>query len=227
MSHYLDLADHEIEHLAAELLGLEEEGRGEMDELRRSTRVGDLESVLARLVRRGLAQVHGGRIRLSPEGRELAEQKIRRHRLAELLLSTVLEVEDDRSVNRTACVIEHVLSPAVTDSVCSFLGHPKHCPHGKPIPAGPCCRAFSNAVEPLVQPLGRLDVGERARIVFIAPREPARLVRLSGLGLVPGATLRLTHKQPATVVAIGETTVALDPTIASEIYVKRLPREVD
>jgi DtxR family Mn-dependent transcriptional regulator len=52
-------------------------------------------------------------------------------------------------------------------------------------------------------------------------RDPRRLVRLGGLGLVPGARLRLQQETPAVVVAIGETTVALDPEIADEVYVRR------
>ena len=119
--------------------------------------------------------------------------------------------------------MEHVLSPSVTDSVCSFLGHPKFCPHGKPIPAGRCCRSFSNAVEPLVQPLDKLAVGCSAKIVYIVPRDPGRLVKLSDLGLVPGVAVRLQQKRPATVIAVGETTLALDRDIVSEIYVKKLP----
>ena len=118
--------------------------------------------------------------------------------------------------------MEHILSPEVTDSVCSFLGHPKFCPHGKPIPPGHCCRSFSNAVEPLVQPLNRMTVGDTARIAYIVPKDPDRLVKLSNLGVIPGATIRLSQRQPATVITIGETTLALDQDIAEEVYVKRL-----
>ena len=64
-------------------------------------------------------------------------------------------------------------------------------------------------------------VAATARIVHVVPREPSRLVRLSGLGIVPGATIRLRQKSPAIILAVGETTVALDPEIAAEIYVKK------
>ena len=40
-------------------------------------------------------------------------------------------------------VIEHVLDANLTDSVCTFIGHPRVCPHGKPIPTGACCRSLS------------------------------------------------------------------------------------
>jgi DtxR family Mn-dependent transcriptional regulator len=110
----------------------------------------------------------------------------------------------------------------MTDSICAFLGHPRFCPHGKPIPPGPCCRCLTRPIEPLVGPLGSLAVGERGRIVYIVPREPERLVRLSVLGIVPGVEIALVQKSPAAVLRVGETTLAVDPEIAAEIYVKRI-----
>lgn len=222
MSHARELADHEIEHAAAGLWTLREEGSRSVQDLRGFWRVDDPDVVLERLVALGHAVREEDTVRLTPSGDRLAEQIVRRHRLAELLFSTVFDLRDDSSVDRTACLMEHILSPAVADSVCSFLGHPKVCPHGNPIPPGACCRSFSNAIEPLVQPLEQLAAGRSARIVYIVPRDPSRLVRLSSLGLVPGATLRLEQKRPAVVVGLGETTLALDREIAGEIYVKKL-----
>ncbi len=222
MSHERDLAGHEIEELAETIWNLEEEGRDRVEDLGRGRDAEGLDALLERACGLGLARLAGDRVALTPSGRALAERQVRRHRLAELLLSTVLEVHDDEAVERNACVMEHVLGPAVTESVCAFLGHPKFCPHGKPIPPGPCCRSFSQAIEPLVQPLMRLGVGSLARIVYIVPRDAERLSRLSGLGVVPGATLRLQQKAPAAVLKLGETTLALDPEIAGEIYVKKV-----
>jgi len=222
LDHHTDFADHEIEHVAAALWNLEEEGRTALGDLRDAVSVADLDATLKRLAARGLAVVEPHRAALTGQGRRLAESVVRRHRLAELLFSAVLDIKDDRTVNRTACVMEHVLSPDVTDSVCAFLGHPKSCPHGKSIPAGPCCRSFSNAVAPLVQPLDRLAVGDQGRIAYIVPRDAERLVRLSDLGVIPGATIRLRQKRPAIVIGIGETTLALDREIAEELYVKKI-----
>jgi len=221
MSHHRELARHELEHMILELWALQERGRDELQALRETDRVDDVDGTLRQLAREGYIRLEGERASLTDRGRELAELQARRHRLAELLLSTVLEVGDERTVDHTACVMEHILSPSVTDSVCSFLGHPKFCPHGEPIPPGRCCRSFSNAIEPLVQPLVALAVGQQARIVYIVPKEPVRLVKLSTLGLVPGATIRLQQLRPAPVVHVGETTLALDHAIAAEIYVKK------
>ena len=42
-------------------------------------------------------------------------------------------------LHENACKIEHSLNPEVTDKICTFLNHPKTCPHGDPIPRGVCC----------------------------------------------------------------------------------------
>jgi DtxR family transcriptional regulator, Mn-dependent transcriptional regulator len=220
MSHDADLADQDVEEIAEELWTLEEEGRSGLADLRTQTQVQALDAGLDQLVQRGLARLEGGAVRLTPAGRVLAERQVRRHRLAEALFTTVLEVRNDRAVNRTACVMEHVLGNGLADSICAFLGHPRSCPHGKAIPPGPCCRVLTRSLPPLVQPLAQLRVGDEGRIVYIAPRDPERLVQLANLGLAPGARIHLQQIRPAAVVRVGETTLALDPEIAGEIYVK-------
>ena len=222
MSHDRDFADQDVEELAEELWTLGEEKRDRISDVRERTQVASLDAALEKLVGRGLARLSDGRVTLTTEGRALAELQVRRHRLGETLFTTVLEVKDEQAVNRTACVMEHVLGDGMTDSICAFLGHPKFCPHGKAIPAGPCCRLLHRAIQPLVQPLTSLPVGDRGRIVYIVPKDPDRLVKLSNLGIVPGAIVHLQQKSPAAVLQINETTLAVDPEIASEIYVKRV-----
>ncbi|HJX85361.1 MAG TPA: iron dependent repressor, metal binding and dimerization domain protein [Candidatus Angelobacter sp.] len=75
------------------------------------------------------------------KGRKRAEDVIRRHRLAERLFTQTFHVHDEKEVAEQACRFEHILSPEATDSICTFLGHPRTCPHGSPIPAGDCCLA--------------------------------------------------------------------------------------
>jgi putative ABC transport system ATP-binding protein len=83
---------------------------------------------------------HGERmIVFTEKGRKRAEDVIRRHRLAERLFTETFHVHDEKEVAEQACKFEHILSPEATDSICSFLGHPRTCPHGSPIPAGECC----------------------------------------------------------------------------------------
>ena len=222
MSHEQDRPDEDVEELVEEIWTLGEEGRDLLSDLRETSLVQRLNPALDQILHRGLARLEGERICLTPEGRTLAERQVRRHRLAEVLFTTVFQVRDEAAVNRTACVMEHVIGAGMTNSICAFLGHPTSCPHGKPIPRGACCRSFSQRIEPLVQPLDRLPVGDSGRIVYVVPKDSDRLLRHSGLGVVPGATVQLQQKSPAAVLRVGETTLAIDPDIAGEIYVKKV-----
>jgi DtxR family Mn-dependent transcriptional regulator len=211
----------ELDHMVVDLATLAEQDLDTLEDLKRTNRSVNMMDMLDQLVHRGLARLEGDRVLLTPEGLKLAEWQLRRHRLAEVLFQTVFDVQDQQTADHTACMMEHILSPAITDTVCTFLGHPKFCPHGKPIPPSSCCRSFSNAVEPLVQPLLKLTVGHSARIVHIIPKNPGRLDRLSSLGIMPGVTIKLQQKLPSPVIIIGETTLAIDTAIADEIYVKK------
>jgi putative ABC transport system ATP-binding protein len=79
-----------------------------------------------------------GPLAFSARGRSRARDLIRRRRLAEVLFSSALHLPE-HEVEQTACLMEHVIDPTVANSICSFLGHPRRCPHGRPIPTGDCC----------------------------------------------------------------------------------------
>jgi hypothetical protein len=80
-------------------------------------------------------------VELTPRGRERAGSIIRRHRLAERLFTDSLAMDSESEIEQQACKFEHILSPEATDKICTFLGHPRTCPHGAPIPPGTCCDA--------------------------------------------------------------------------------------
>jgi len=79
-------------------------------------------------------------VELTPRGRQRAADIIRRHRLVERLFTDSLALESESEIEQQACKFEHILSPGATDKICTFLGHPRTCPHGAPIPLGQCCR---------------------------------------------------------------------------------------
>ena len=95
--------------------------------------------LIATLTRIGLVKVENGEEQFTPAGEERARNVIRRHRLAERLFMDVLSIQDEIEVESSACKFEHILSPDVTDRICTLLGHPTACPHGSPIPHGDCC----------------------------------------------------------------------------------------
>lgn len=174
----------------------------------------------AELAREGLVSVvEGDRVSLTPAGDSRAAFVVRRHRLAERLFTDLLALPAGQ-VEQQACELEHVLSAEATDSVCALLGHPASCPHGKPIPRGPCCRE-GGAARPVAS-LAQLAEGARARVVFLVSREPGRVSRLLPFGIAPGTELRLRQRAPAFVIEVGETTLALEASVAREVFVQPL-----
>jgi DtxR family Mn-dependent transcriptional regulator len=199
---------------------LREEGSSTRAQLLRRTEEEQPEKLIEELTSVGLLDASGDEVRLTKPGEERARVIIRRHRLAEVLLNNLFDL-DNSQVESSACKFEHILTKTVTESVCTFLGHPPACPHGRPIPRGECCDKIRTEIKPLVTRLSDAVLGENVRIVFITPKSRKRLEKLSSLGIVPGSCIRLLQKNPSFVLEIGETTVAVDKEITDEIYVKR------
>ncbi len=148
-------------------------------------------------------------------------QTIRRHRLTERLFADVLQTPEE-IWERDACELEDekVLSEEAVSAICAFLGHPPACPHGRPIPPGPCCQLYQKEIRPFVVPLVETEVGKSYKIAFITPKNLQRLDRLTALGLHPGNIIRIQQKRPCYLIRIGETEIAIDQEIAREIYLK-------
>jgi len=98
-----------------------------------------LDRALDTMIQAGLIHARGAESVLSHHGERRASDIIRRHRLAELLFCDTLELRNEAELEAQACKFEHILSTEATDKICTFLGHPRTCPHGAPIPLGPCC----------------------------------------------------------------------------------------
>jgi putative ABC transport system ATP-binding protein len=99
-------------------------------------------------------------VELTERGRQRAADIIRRHRLAERLFTDSLALESESEIEQQACKFEHILSPEATDKICTFLGHPKTCPHGAPIPPGGCCGKTAEFVGARLLHPGRLQEAE-------------------------------------------------------------------
>jgi len=94
--------------------------------------------MLARMADLRLVELSNGDVHLTPAGSQRARDVVRRHRLAERLFTDTFAI-DGSEAETQACKFEHIISPELDQRICTFLGHPKTCPHGNPIPAGPCC----------------------------------------------------------------------------------------
>lgn len=207
---------------ALELLWeLSEEGFSGIKRFKLSSDDSDVDSLIQLLMHEGLVTIDDDNIRLTDKGNELSKELIRRHRLAERLFTDVFDLSGN-VVHEDACKMEHILSKELTDSVCTFLGHPPTCPHGKPIPRGECCKKYRVDVQPVVVRLTDFEVGHSGKILFITPSEAARIGRLSSIGIIPGTIIRLIQKRPSIVLQIDETTIAIDPELAREIFVKKV-----
>jgi DtxR family transcriptional regulator, Mn-dependent transcriptional regulator len=214
----------EIAEVLETVWTLEEQEAGTVDEVIRKAAIKIPDGLLTTLGKDGLIALDGDRVRLLPKGRQIAEKIIRRHRLAERLICDVLGsgVEDSEAA---ACEYEHLLAEGITNSICTLLGHPRYCPHNKPIPEGDCCRQARDELKPIVVSCDQLRVGESARVAYFSTREHSRLVKLSALGISPGISVRLIQKWPAYVIQCEETEIALESDVAKNIYVWQTPQE--
>ena len=137
-----------------------------------------------RLVEQGYAQLLDDRsLRLTPKGRALAVSIVRRHRLAERLLTDVIGLEWEK-VHREADRWEHAISADVEEKLVQLLGDPATCPHGNPIPGS----AHKVDVRGST-PLSRVDPGpvKVTRISEKVELDDDALVLLAGAQLTPGS----------------------------------------
>jgi len=175
--------------------------------------------LLSEMVEKKLLTIHNSVIQLTETGQKKAIPIIRRHRLAERLLNDVLGVSDD-VFERGACQFEHFINEDITASICTLLGHPTVCPHGKKIPPGECCSQTKRKLQPVFGPLSKLRTGIKAKVVYISTVSQENLEWLSSIGVVPGLIFTVHHRKPSLVIRFGDTQLALDDDIAEYIYVR-------
>ncbi|HEX5308747.1 MAG TPA: metal-dependent transcriptional regulator [Solirubrobacteraceae bacterium] len=129
-------------------------------------------------------------VRLTGEGRRLALEVIRHHRLLELYLAEALQMPWDR-VHDEAEVLEHVLSEELEALIAAKLGNPTIDPHGDPIPS-----ADLELREPSTRSLESLQPGEHGRFVRVSDADPEMLRYLAGRGIMPGGQIEVIERQP-------------------------------
>src|ERR1700727_1936990 len=127
---------------------------------------------------------------LTEDGRRIALEVMRHHRLLELYLVQSLGVPWDR-VHQEAEVLEHVLSDELEDLIAAKLGNPTHDPHGDPIPTRDL-----TIEEGTSQSLQSLEPGARGTFVRVSDSDPEMLRFLAEHGIAPGDELEVVEKQP-------------------------------
>ena len=129
-------------------------------------------------------------VRLTDQGRRVALEVLRHHRLIELFLSEELGMSWDR-VHAEAEVLEHVLSEDLEQLIAARLGDPAVDPHGDPIPT-----VGFEIDEPQTRSLSELTAGDRGRFVRVSDSDPEMLRYLAAQGIALGDRLEVTGRQP-------------------------------
>ncbi len=130
-------------------------------------------------------------VRLTPEGRRVALNVLRKHRLVETFLVNVLKM-DWASVHAEAEQLEHAISDEVLDRLDALLGHPATDPHGDPIPS-----RQGKLDSQVYATLATCVVDKALRVVRITEQSAEFLQFAEHNGLLPGEALRVTERNLA------------------------------
>src|SRR5689334_3409198 len=129
-------------------------------------------------------------VSLTDDGRRVALEVMRHHRLLELYLVETLGVPWDR-VHQEAEVLEHVLSEELEELIAAKLGDPTHDPHGDPIPTRDL-----TIEEGATQSLQTLEAGATGTFARVSDSDPEMLRFLAERGISPGDEFEVIEKQP-------------------------------
>jgi DtxR family transcriptional regulator, Mn-dependent transcriptional regulator len=152
---------------------------------------GSVSAMVRKLSELGLLEHEPYRgVRLTSEGRRVALEVLRHHRLIELFLAQELGMPWDR-VHAEAEVLEHVLSEDVEQLIAARLGDPAFDPHGDPIPT-----AEFGIDELATHSLEELPVGAVGRFVRVSDSDPEMLRYLAERGVRLGDRLEVVDRQP-------------------------------
>lgn len=157
-------------------------------------------------------------VRLTPDGRYMANNVIRRQRLWECFLVDHLKFNWS-GVYEVACRLEHATSTVLAEALSAFLGHPQFCPHGNPIPNVDGTVAKGGGC-----PLTNLKVGESATISSIAPMDTEVFAYLSQHGIVPNQAIVVMEHAPMDgpiTVRLNSEQVSLGQALAAMVTVER------
>ena len=199
-----------IEEALEALYICEYEGGEKLDE----TAAGD---VLAEAAEAGLVERRDNAFHLTIEGQRAGRSVVRRHRLAECLLSDVLAASDN--IEEDACGFEHVLRHGLDEKICTLLGHPTEGPHGQAIPQGDCCRkAHTDGIRE-VAALCDGRPGATGTVAYLSTRDSREVQKLMAMGVLPGTDIELIRRSPSYVFQVGYSQFTVDRPLAELIFV--------
>lgn len=167
-----------------------------------------------------MVEIKLGLVHFLPAGKEEGRMTIRRHRLAEKLMTDVLNLRGDNWDSK-ACEFEHLLNEGVDVKICTMLNHPTTCPHGKPIPPGECCAVARDAGDLGVVALTEFKPGQDGEIAYIQTEDDKKMQKLMAMGVLPGNKITLVQSFPSYIFRVGYSEFAIDTNLAKEIFVRK------
>ena len=185
---------------------------------------------VGRMERDGLLTVEGDRhLELTEDGTRLAVRVMRKHRLAERLLTDVIGL-DWELVHAEACRWEHVMSETVERRLLELLDHPTESPYGNPIPGlaelgeSGDGDAFMTGVEPLdvvTRSAGQTRVMVR-RIGEEMQKDELVMAALRRVGALPDKVVTVAPGAEGVLIGSGGETAEIDVELAAHLFVHRL-----
>ena len=171
--------------------------------------------MIRRLRGEGWVDTEGRFITLTDKGRRRAISVVRKHRLAERLLTDVIGLPWHKT-HVEACRWEHVISDEVEEKLVTLLGNPPTCPHGNPIPG-------AGGPERNLTALAELEPGDHVRLERVTEQvevDLEALIYLDSHGFIPGVDAEVRSRAPdgTLTLAVGEGTIALGPALAGQLY---------
>jgi DtxR family Mn-dependent transcriptional regulator len=156
-------------------------------------------------------------VTLTKKGRKVASNVMRRQRLWECFLYDHLRIEWAQ-LYEMACSLEHATAPEVTEALAIFLGDPKTCPRGNPIPAADGSFTPLNGL-----PLSEVAIGETVQVLAVSATATDVLKYLYERGILPGCTLTVVEAAPLQgplTLRVEEKEIALGLSLAKFVIVK-------
>jgi DtxR family Mn-dependent transcriptional regulator len=159
-------------------------------------------------------------VKLTVEGEKIALKILRRHRLAERLLTDILGAEWI-SVHDNACKLEHALTGEVTTLLEKKLGYPKSCPHGNPIPT-----ENGEMEEEKCLPLTEVSVNGAYKVKRMVDESREKLLVLASKGIMPNVMVRVVERNSFKIVLlVAGKKCALGCNVAESVLVKNVEDE--
>ena len=174
--------------------------------------------MVRRLKGDGYVELDGRFLTLTDKGMARAVSVVRKHRLAERLLTDVIGIPWHRT-HVEACRWEHVISDEVEERLVAILDNPTTCPHGNPIPG-------SGAKIAQLWALAEFEPGDKIRLERVTEQvevDMDALIYLDDHGFVPGTAAEVRSKAPDGTITLelGDGSIALGPTLAGQLFVAK------